>query len=360
MTRFVDDLLLGPTDSIRVAMKTIDRGAKGVALVVDGDRRLLGTITDGDVRRAILAGLTIEAPLSEVLSRKSLTPYPAPLTAGRNAEPTALLRLMQEHRIRHTPILDEEGRVVELVTLEELLPDTPPTGAAVRAVIMAGGLGARLGELTRETPKPMLPIGEKPLLERTVAQLAAAGVRHVSVATHYLAEKIAAHFSDGSAFGLAIDYIAESSPLGTAGALRLLHDTTEPILVVNGDILTNVDFRSLVSFHREHQADLTIGVRSYEIDVPFGVVECEGAFVRGLVEKPRSRMFVNAGVYLVEPSCLEVAPDGQRFDMTDLIGRLLAEKRRVVSFPIVEYWIDIGRIEDYRQAQRDLAAGEAT
>jgi NDP-sugar pyrophosphorylase family protein len=225
---------------------------------------------------------------------------------------------------------------------------------------MAGGEGARLRPLTADLPKPMLPMGGRPLMERILERLEQSGIRRVSITTHYRAEKIVEHFGDGSAFGIELSYVNEDRPLGTAGALALMEAPKETILVMNGDILTQLDFRAMYSYHHEHCADLTVAVRSYQIQVPFGVIESEGADVTAIKEKPELSFFVNAGIYLVEPSALALIPPRQPFDMTDLIHLLLEREKRVVSFPIHEYWLDVGEHQSYAQAERDLTSGEST
>ncbi len=344
-------LCIPPSGSIREAIACMDRNERGIALVVDNERRLIGTITDGDVRRAMLAGLNLDTPITELLARKANSPYAQPVTAPVGTERGALLRLMQERRVRQVPLLDEEQRVVDHVTLEELLPDEV---LPLQAVVMAGGFGTRLHPLTGDVPKPMLPVGSKPLMERIVEHLQALGIRRVSVTTHYKHETIAEHFGDGSRFGVEIQYVNEENPLGTAGALGLMEAPQETLLVINGDILTHLDFRAMFSYHRDYRADLTVGVRQYGLQVPYGVVECEGVSVRRLTEKPLLNFFVNAGIYLLEPAVHSYIPSGQRFDMTDVIQRLLEEGRSVVSFPIREYWLDIGQPSDYEQAQEDV------
>lgn len=344
---------------MREAMKTLDSGGLGIVLVVDDQRRLLGTITDGDVRRALLAGKSLDVTALEFVEQKHNPVYPRPVSAHVGSDRSALLRLMQERTIQHLPLFDDAGRLAALVTLNDLIPDQP---RPLRAVIMAGGFGSRLRPLTEDLPKPMLPVGGRPLLERTVARLRDAGVRHVSMSTFFKAEKVVAHFKDGSEFGIALDYVSEDRPLGTAGALTRMQPPTEPLLVINGDILTSVDFRAMHEFHREHDAVLTVAVRKYDFSVPFGVIECDGVNVRSLVEKPTYSSFVNAGIYLLEPLAFDYIPkdipEGDRFNMTDLICRLLEAHHTVVSFPIHEYWLDIGQHSDYVQAQADVHSGQ--
>ena len=219
------------------------------------------------------------------------------------------------------------------------------------AVVMAGGFGTRLRPLTDHVPKPMLPVGDRPLLERTLERLRDAGIHSVSITTHYLADAIVGHFGDGHAFGLHLDYVAEDRPLGTAGALAQIGKFDGTLLVLNGDILTGVDFRDMLAFHRMHGADATVAVRRYEVPVPYGVVECEDGLVREVREKPSLHLLINAGMYLLEPAVRDYIPEGQCFDMPQLLQRLLRDQRRVVSFPVLEYWVDIGQPPDYAFAQ---------
>lgn len=350
-------LCISVNSFIRDVIACIDRNAKGVALITDEKGQLVSTITDGDVRRALLAGKSLDAPVSELLITKSSRVQVQPLTAPVGAEPEKLLRLMREKGVRQIPLLDTQRRVVDLVTLEDLLPDQMP---ALQAVIMAGGLGTRLRPLTEDLPKPMLPVGGRPLMELIVAQLRQAGIRQVNVTTHYKPEKIVEHFGDGGEFGVEINYINEPRPLGTGGALGLMPKPDKPLLVINGDVLTQVDFRSMLAYHQEQLADMTVAVTQYEIGVPYGVVECEGPKIRRLLEKPQMTFLVNAGIYLLEPHVYQFIPKGQRFNMTDLIRWLMEAGRSVVSFPIREYWLDIGMHRDYVQAQKDVLEGKMT
>lgn len=350
----VSILCVAPSDSIRRAIACIDQNHKGIVLVTDSEQRLLGTITDGDVRRAMLLGESLETPVSQLLTRKAGSPYPQPVTAPVGTGSTALLQLMQEQIVRQVPLLDGEGRVVDLVTVDDLLPDRV---LPLQAVIMAGGQGARLRPLTENLPKPMLPVGDRPLMELVIEQLRQAGIRRVNIATHYQPEKITDYFGDGRSFGVDLNYVTEDRPLGTAGALGLIQTPEEPILVINGDILTKVDFRAMLAYHQEHRAVLTLGVRRYDLNVPYGVVQSDGVFVEGLIEKPLLSFFVNAGIYLLEPAVHRYIPNQQRFDMTDLIQRLLDEDQPVASFLIREYWLDIGQHADYAQAQEDVKSG---
>ncbi len=257
--------------------------------------------------------------------------------------------------VRHMPLVDEDGRITGLALLEDL---AKPVESPMRAVVMAGGFGSRLRPLTEDIPKPLLEVGHKPVIEHIVAQLRHAGVRHVSVTTHFHADKIRNHLGDGSGFGIDVRYAHEETPLGTAGALASLRGGKEPLLVINGDILTAVDFRAMHHFHRDQCADITVGVRRYEMKVPFGVLEVEDAAVRRLVEKPTYSLFINAGIYLLEPAMLDLIPTDRRFDMTDLIQRRLDDGGTVASFPIHEYWFDIGQLRIICGPKADAAAGK--
>ena len=347
----LQSLFISPDTSIRSAMKCVDRGSCGIALVVDQERCLLGTVTDGDVRRAILAGTDLESPVSVLLASKVSTQYPKPVTAQSGANRETLLELLHENVLRQLPILDNDGIVVDLVMLDDLIPTQD---LQLRAVIMAGGLGTRLRPLTEDLPKPMLTVGGKPLMELVIEQLRQVGIRRVNVTTHYKPEKISDHFGDGSSFGVELNYVNEDKPLGTGGALGLMDAPKEPLLVINGDILTQVDFRAMLAYHREHRAVMTVAVKQYDINVPYGVIECKGPLICALKEKPQMHLLVNAGVYLLEPKVYEFIPNGEHFNMTDLIQRLLDSNHTVASFPIIEYWLDIGQLADYEQAQNDV------
>ncbi len=350
----IKGLLVAPSESLRAVMSSIDRSTLGIALVVDGDGRLLTTVTDGDVRRAILAGLSLDASAKELIDRKAGSAYPKPITARLGTDRKTLVALMQKHSIRQLPILDADGRPVDLVTAEALLPeDVVP----LTAVVMAGGMGTRLRPLTDEMPKPMLPVGGRPLLEVILEQLQGSGIHEVSISTHYKSEVITDHFGDGGDFGVCLNYLTEDRPMGTAGALALMPEPKAPLLVVNGDILTQLDYRSMLAFHREQGADLTVAVRQFDLEVPYGVLETEDHKVRAIREKPTYSFFVNAGIYLLEPSAHRLIPRGRRFDMTDLIELLIADGLTVVSFPVVEYWLDVGQPSDYDRAQRDFDNG---
>lgn len=353
MTFSIDSIRVFPSDLVREAAIKMNRSAKGIALVLDEQSRLLGTVTDGDIRRAILDGVSMDTSIEALLFKVQKTgPYPLPVTAPVESSRESLLGLMKVSELRHIPLLDTQGRVVDVAFLQDLVSgsDLPR-----HAVVMAGGFGSRLHPLTREVPKPMLPVGDKPMLEHVIDKLREAGIHQVKVSTHYRGDMIRDYFGTGENFGIKIDYLEEDRPLGTAGALGLLDNYDDPILVVNADVLTNVDFATLARFHQEQNAVLTVGVRQYDMRVPFGVVECSGATVTSVTEKPEFNFFVNAGIYLIEPSALRQIERGIHCDMPNFISTLVQNKAKVAAFPIIEYWIDVGRPDDYNRAQNEFS-----
>lgn len=342
--RRLESVIISPEASITDAIAQLDRAGTGALVVCVDGKRLLGVLTDGDLRRAILRGVSLADPCETIAMQ-------SPVTAEGSVSTGDALGLMIEHDINHLPVLDSEGNLTDFLLRRDIVVDSRP---ALSAVIMAGGLGKRLLPLTEHVPKPMLPVGDRPLLERTIKQLRRSGIRDVSMTTHYLQDSIVQHFGDGEEYGVRINYANEDQPLGTAGGLKLIQRPAGPFVVINGDILTGVSFEKMLEYHRGYEAEITVGVRRYVIDVPFGVVECEDVRITQLREKPSLTLFINAGIYLLEPAVCDSIPDGEHFDMTDLIQRLLDKGRTVVSFPIIEYWLDVGRPEDYRQAQEDL------
>lgn len=344
MTSFEKNLL-SPAAKVKDALAVIDATAGTVVMVVDETRRLLGTVSDGDIRRALLRGLSLDVPLGDVMNRK-----PHAVAAG--AEPEEILRLMQKLALRHIPVLDDAGRIVALRTLDEFIRPQPRDNWVV---IMAGGMGQRLMPLTERCPKPMLKLGDRPLLEIIIERLIGQGFHRFYVAINYLGDQVKAHFKDGSSLGVEIHYLQEEAALGTAGALRLLPEAPkEPIVVVNGDILTSLDFRTMLAFHEEHRAVGTMGVREYEFQIPYGVVDISEQSITAIQEKPVKRHLINGGVYVLSPEALTLLPEGGRFDMPELFGLIHDLGLTAVAFPIREYWIDIGHADDLARASREI------
>lgn len=337
-----------PTVSLESAISRIDGSGLQLAIALDDNGRLAGTLSDGDVRRAILRGVSLSTPISEVMNRD-------PLVAHASTPPADLLVLMRRKVLHHIPLVNDARQVVELATLDELvgLGDRPN-----RVVLMAGGLGTRLRPLTDNCPKPMLPINGKPILERIIESFAEQGFRHFFLSVNYLAEQIQSYFGDGSSHGVEIQYLQEGRRLGTAGALSLLPDLPdEPLIVMNADLLTRVRFDQMIKFHDDHFAAATMAVREYDFQVPYGVVNLDGATIKSIDEKPVQRFFVNAGIYTLSPESLEHIPGDAFFDMPALFDKLLSAGKTTTAYPLREYWMDIGHIDEFERAQREWFVG---
>jgi dTDP-glucose pyrophosphorylase len=336
-------------------MVQIGRNGHNIALVVDDDHQLVATVTDGDIRRAILEELDLEQSIQTLVDRRRPDQNRIPTTAPQGTPLTELAQLMRDHDVRHVPIIDGVGHIVDIVALTDLIQ---PYDAPMTAVVMAGGSGTRLRPYTNEVPKAMLPVGDQPLLELIIERLRQAGIRRVNLTTHYKKEIISEHFGDGRDRGVEIEYVEEDKPLGTAGALALLEPSEQPLLVINGDILTQLDFRAMLDFHQEHNAKMTVAVRQKDFQFPYGVIETDGILVTGISEKPTVRHFINAGIYLLNPEVCRLIPNDRPYDMPDLISSLIASGGRVISFPVEEYWLDIGQVENYKQAIYDVTKME--
>lgn len=328
--------------TVKEALTVLDKEALQIVLVTDKTGCLKGTLTDGDVRRSLLKGGGIDGPVIEAMNSN-------PIAGIESQDKTAWKRKMLEKSIRHLPIVNSEGIMVGLYyDKAEIQKRLNPV------VLMLGGLGTRLRPLTESIPKPMLRVGDKPILETIVTHIAEQGFVNFYFCINYLGEQIRSYFGDGSQWGINIEYVEEEERRGTAGALSLLPEKPElPFIVMNGDLLTKVNLSSLLDFHDEHHNIATACVREYAQQVPYGVVEIEGAHVTQLVEKPVYRYFVNAGIYALSPEAMEKVPEQAFYDMPTLIDEVLAEKGNVGGFPITEYWMDIGQMPDFEQAQAD-------
>lgn len=337
--------LIGPETSLREALQTIDNTGSQMALVVDEQRRLLGTLSDGDVRRALLRGMALSNCVSQAM-------HSNPTCAQAGEERAALLARMRQLGLHQIPVLDADRTVVGLAIVDDFI--TTPTRENW-VVIMAGGLGTRLAELTRHTPKPMLKVGSRPLLETIVRSYADQGFRRFYFAVNYKAEQIEQHFGHGESLGIEIRYLRENKRMGTAGALSLLPERPDlPLVVTNADLLTKEDYGDMVGQHTIAGADATMGVRQYEMQVPFGVVnEREGRIV-SIEEKPTQVYTVSAGMYVLSPSVLDLVPPDRFFDMPALFDAMVERRMHTRCHRIDGYWLDIGRLPDYERANEDF------
>ncbi|MBK9161516.1 MAG: nucleotidyltransferase family protein [Nitrosomonadales bacterium] len=335
------EILVSPGAPIREAIEVLDRSAKQIVLVVGENNHLAGTVTDGDIRRGILKGVSLDEPTLNIMNA-----HPTVARADEGRE--AMLAAMQRKGLHHLPVVDENNCVTGLETLEDLIH--PPIREN-RVVLMAGGLGSRLSPLTDACPKPMLKIGGKPLLETILENFIEYGFHRFYISVNYMADVVKAHFGDGSRWGVDIAYLHEDQRLGTAGALSLLPEKpAEALLVMNGDLLTKVNFKQLLDFHSAHHAQATMCVREYDFQVPYGVVKIDAHRITAIDEKPVQRFFVNAGIYVLEPEALALIAANTYFDMPTMFERLIGLKKETAVFPIREYWLDIGQLADFDRA----------
>lgn len=337
----LDHVIVPPEASIRDVVICIDRGAEAIALVVGPDGRLVGTVSDGDIRRALLSGASLDDSAAPFVSRR-------PVTVSELTDRAAVLDLMRARKINQIPIVDNRGRLVGLHLVRELL------GAEQKpnwAVVLAGGRGTRLGSLTASVPKPMLPVAGRPILERIVLHLVGSGISRIYLSVGHLAEQIRDHFGDGTEHGCNIGYLVEdpAEPLGTGGPLRALlklePQPTDPLLVLNGDLVTSFSVADILQHHQSSGASATVALRDYVHEVPFGVAQLDEADPRMLVrldEKPSWAGLANAGIYVFDPGLLELIPAGVNYPITKLIEACLDRGDRIAGWHLTDEWHDIG------------------
>jgi len=339
------DALLPVNATLQDAIRNLDESALQIALVVSDDGILVGTLTDGDIRRGLLRGLDLASPIDSILFRE-------PLVVPPQLERHIVLELMRANKLRQLPVVDADRRVVFLHVWDELMvPKRRPN----LMVIMAGGLGQRLRPYTENCPKPLLPVAGKPMLQHIIERAREEGFQRFVIAVHYLGHMIEEHFGDGSSLQVEIEYLREEKPLGTAGAMALLAPRPdEPFVVSNGDVLTDIRYGELLDFHCRNSAVATMAVRMHEWQHPFGVVHTSGVDIVGFEEKPVARNRVNAGIYALAPAALDVIDDDQPCDMPTLFDRVRARALRTIVYPMHEPWLDVGRESDYKSAQEEL------
>lgn len=341
-----EQALVPASASLGEVIRNLDSTSLQIALVVSPTGALIGTVTDGDIRRGLLRGLDLSSPIDSVIHKDPLV---VPPQLGREM----VLQLMQANKIRQLPVVDAQRQVMGLHLWDDLLaPDAKPN----LMVIMAGGQGTRLRPYTENCPKPLLPVGGKPMLEHIIERAKREGFTHFVLAIHYLGHMIEDYFGDGSKWQVKIDYLREEEPLGTAGAIGMLHPRpSAPFVVSNGDVLTDIHYGELLDFHCRHQATATMAVRQHEWQHPFGVVRVKGVDIVGFEEKPISRSHINAGVYVLEPVVLAHLKPGERCDMPTLFARLSTDAGRTIVYPMHEPWLDVGRPDDLERARASHA-----
>ena len=340
------NILLNPNDSLDCAIKVLHESGCRIILVVDNRGGLLGTITDGDIRRALINQVTMKSSVDLIMNKDPVT------VVANKIKNKEILSLMSDRGLLHIPIVDKDGILCGLETLQHLI-ESPIYDNPI--FIMAGGFGTRLHPLTKDTPKPLLKVGSKPILEMIIEHFISHGFHNFYISIHFKSEQIRDYFKDGELHNVSIEYIHEQSPLGTAGSLGLLPDNLPdlPIIVMNGDLLTKVDFKNLLDFHCEHNSEATMCVREYDFQVPYGVVEIDNYNIKEIKEKPVHKFFVNAGIYVLNKDLINKLDGKSYLDMTNFLEKEL-NNNGVSAFPIHEYWIDIGRIEEYEKANREV------
>lgn len=334
--------LLPVTATLQQAIQQLDVSGLQIIMVVEADEVLAGTVTDGDIRRGLLRGVSLESPLSLVMNR---SPFIAPpgLPSGTMRE------MMRANKIHQLPVVDEHRKVIGL----HVWADLDATARRPNLlVIMAGGRGVRLLPHTENCPKPMLPVGGKPMLEHIIERAKADGFERFAIAVHYLGHMVEDYFGDGARWDVSIEYIREQTPLGTGGALGLMVPPDRPFVVTNGDVLSDVRYGDILSFHEKHDALATMAVQSHELQHPFGVVHLDGVDIVGFEEKPIFRSHVNAGIYAFSPAALQALEPNQPCDMPALFERIRTLDHKTIAYPMHELWLDVGRPADLDRAQK--------
>lgn len=340
----LNKLFLNENSNIEKALKVIGSGAMKIALVVNNHHQLLGTLSDGDIRRGLLRKKTLKSGIKDIYNNK-------PIVARSDHSAEQLLNLCLENRVSHIPIVGKENQIIDLYSID----GTVSKKFDNYVILMVGGVGKRLRPLTNDTPKPMLKIGDKPILQIIVENFAKHGFTNIVMCLGYKSNVIKDYFQDGKGLGVNIQYVTEDQKMGTAGALTLLKKKpNKSFFVMNGDLLTNVNFEELLDFHESSNAKATMCVREYQFQVPYGVVEIDKDKITSIQEKPLHSFFVNAGIYMLEPEVIDLIPDNKIFDMTLLFDKLISQKNKTVSFPVQEYWLDIGNYSDFTKAQKDI------
>lgn len=331
--------------SIEFVMRKMNESGTPILLVVDKDEILLGVVTDGDIRRGLLRNLTLKDDVSNIMNK-------SPLTGKTDTKKNVYRDLFEKNKIRYIPIVDSARKVIGVKSYQESVGRETFDNIVF---IMAGGLGSRLSPLTDELPKPLLNVGAKPILQNILESFVEYGFHNFYFSVNYKSEMIKDYFGDGSNWGVSIQYIEETKRLGTAGPLSLLNEETNvPLIVMNGDLLTKVDFTMLLDFHNSSEASATMCVREYSYQVPYGVVKAKEHRMVGIDEKPTHNFFINAGIYALSPEVLPLIPKETSYKMTDLMEKIKDKKGGVSVFPIYEYWLDIGKMDDFERAQRDV------
>jgi dTDP-glucose pyrophosphorylase len=342
----INKIKLSIDNTIIKALKIIDNSSLQIGVVVDADNKLIGTLTDGDVRRALIQNYSLEDTIENIIFR-------TPTVVKDTDSVEDIISLALAKQLHHIPVVDAEYRLVDLKIIDDLIKNRVRSNYVV---LMVGGLGTRLKPLTDEIPKPMLKVGNKPILETIINQFAKSGFENIVLCVNYQADVIKNYFKDGSKFGVKIEYIYENKRMGTAGALSLLKSKPDkPFFVMNGDLLTSVNFSNFLNYHDANKSIATMGVIEYDMQVPYGVVNTIGTDIKTIEEKPTINFFVSGGIYVLDPICLNSIPNDQYYDMPTLFEDVIRDKHKSITYPIKDYWLDIGRIDEYKKANEEYS-----
>ena len=341
--------LLHPKSTVQDAKRIIDTSSMHIAIVVDEERKLLGIVTQSDYRKGLLRHVNYNGPVTSIMNA-------SPKTALSTDIANKMDEFFIKENLMHLLIVNDEGILVNVEYYDEHLKIDRKENWVV---IMAGGLGSRLSPLTDYTPKPLLNMGGKPIIESIIEKLISYGFRRFYLSVNYKADMIKDYFGNGSGLGVQISYIKETQRMGTAGSLSLLPDIpNKPFITMNADLITDINFQDLINYHLEHKASATMCVKEYDFAVPYGVVKVNDHKIEGLDEKPNQKVFVNAGIYLFEPDILGLIPRNVSIDMPGLFNKIIAGNKITAAFPIHEYWLDIGQMGDYQKANSDYIQNE--
>ena len=334
----INKLKINENDSVKKALSIINNGTIKMAFVVNKKDKLVGTLSDGDIRRGLLRGININSSIFSIINKKPLV--------GKDTETKEkLFRIAKIKKINQIPIINNKGKVIDILPFNYFNEEKLRVN---KIVIMAGGRGRRLMPLTKDTPKPMLKVKNKPILQNIIENFKNCGFKDFIICVNYKKKKIQNFFKNGNSLGVNIEYIEEKKKMGTIGALSLIKEKfTEPLFVINGDLITNLKFEKMMDFHKKNNSIITMGIKEHEINCAYGEVKLKNEYIHSINEKPSHKFFINTGIYILNPSCIRLIPK-KFFDMPNLIDRLISKKKKIISFPLNENWNDIGTPKDYK------------
>lgn len=340
----LDKIVILEDATILETLNVINNSQKGTAIVIDEENKLLGTITDGDIRRAILDNISLDSTIKNIYNKNCIMLY-------ENYDIKETIQYFSK-LIKLIPIVDKDKKLINYLELSDLLT---PKLKDNYVIIMAGGLGTRLKELTQNTPKPMLKVGHYPIMEHIINNFKQYGYNKVLISVNYKADVIENYFKEGDSYGVKINYLKEKIRLGTGGGIKLARGyVSDPFFVINGDVFTNLNVKDMMSFHIKNEFDITVGVRRHSFQIPYGVINSELNVIKGIDEKPIMEYLINGGIYCINPEVIDYIPDDEYYEITELINTCIKDRKKVGYYEIKDYWMDIGRIDDYNKVNEDI------